>query len=184
MKTRKLTFASLCLSIAVLLPQLFHLLGMQQAGQVFLPMHIPVLLGGLLLGWQHGALVGVTAPFISCLLTGMPSSERVLFMMAELSAYGLVSGLLYHRFHKHTLVHAYIALIFAMTAGRFLYGISLMIAALLFDMPISALTLVGTAIITGIPGILTQLMFLPALVRVIEKGGIMRDTFAVENHSK
>ena len=81
MKTRKLTFASLCLSTALLLPQLFHLLGLQQAGQIFLPMHIPVLLSGLLLGWHYGALLGFMTPLLSFLLTGMPSADRVLFMM-------------------------------------------------------------------------------------------------------
>lgn len=51
MKTRKLTFGALCLALSLLLPQAFHLLGMQQAGQLFLPMHIPVLIGGMVLGW-------------------------------------------------------------------------------------------------------------------------------------
>lgn len=185
MKTRKLTFAALCLSTALLLPQLFHLLGMQQAGQIFLPMHIPVLLGGLLLGWQYGALLGFAAPLLSFLLTGMPSGERVIFMMTELCAYGFTCGFIYHRLlHKQSLLNAYAALIAAMAAGRLMYGVSLTIAAVLFDLSLGGWTLVWTAIITGIPGIMTQLLFLPALVRVIEKGGYMRDAFAVESRSK
>lgn len=185
MKTRKLTFAALCLSMAVLLPQLFHLLGLQQAGQMFLPMHIPVLLAGLLLGWQYGALLGFVSPFISFLLTGMPSGERVLFMMLELCAYGFTSGLLYRSiFHKQTLLNAYTSLIAAMLMGRFVYGISLSLATLMLQLPFGGFPLVWASVIMGIPGIITQLLFLPALVRIIEKGGYLRDAFAVEGHSK
>lgn len=185
MKTRKLTFAALCLSTALLLPQLFHLLGFQQAGQIFLPMHIPVLLSGFLLGWQYGALLGFAAPLLSFIFTGMPSADRVVFMMAELGAYGFTAGLCYQRLsHKHTLTHAYLSLVSAMTAGRICYGLALTIAALLSDIPFGGFPLVWTAVITGIPGIITQLLFLPALVRIIEKGGYIRDAFAVEINSK
>lgn len=185
MKTRKLTFASLCLSTALLLPQLFHLLGLQQAGQIFLPMHIPVLLSGFLLGWHYGALLGFMTPLLSFLLTGMPSADRVLFMMAELGAYGFTAGICYQRLsRKHTIVHAYLSLVSAMTAGRICYGLALTIAAQLSDIPFGGFPLVWTAVITGIPGIITQLLFLPALVRIIEKGGYIRDAFAVEINSK
>lgn len=185
MKTRKLTFAALCLAAALLLPQLFHLLGMQQAGQIFLPMHIPVLLGGLLLGWQYGILLGLIAPLISFLFTGMPGGERVVFMMAELSAYGFTSGLLYHHvLSKHSLYGAYLSLLGALIVGRIAYVIALYAAAGLFHIHAGGLLLVWTAFITGIPGIITQLLFLPALVRVIEKGGFMHEAFAVEGDSK
>ena len=54
MKTRKITFGAMCLALSLLLPQAFHLIGMQQAGSVFLPMHIPVFIGGMLLGPIYG----------------------------------------------------------------------------------------------------------------------------------
>ena len=43
----------------------FHLTGVPQPGQVFLPMHIPVLLGGFVLGPVFGFFVG----FASCAFT-------------------------------------------------------------------------------------------------------------------
>mgnify|MGYP006924666979 CR=1 FL=1 len=48
-KTRivSLTGTALCMALGLVLPLLFHLIG---AGPVFLPMHIPVLLCGLLTG--------------------------------------------------------------------------------------------------------------------------------------
>ena len=44
--TRKITYGALIIACAVVLPQLFHLSGIPNSGAVFLPMHIPVLLGG------------------------------------------------------------------------------------------------------------------------------------------
>ena len=85
MKTKKLTFGAMCLAISLLLPQVFHIIGMQQAGSVFLPMHLPVFIGGMLLGPIYGLFLGIFAPLTSFVVTGMPSADRVLFMMSELA---------------------------------------------------------------------------------------------------
>ncbi|MDR0944795.1 MAG: ECF transporter S component, partial [Bifidobacteriaceae bacterium] len=64
-------------------------------GNALLPMHIPVLLCGLLCGWQYGAVVGLILPLLSSGLTGMPPMLPIgLGMCVELAVYGLVSGLL------------------------------------------------------------------------------------------
>jgi len=47
--TRKIASGGLFLALAVLLPQVFHLIGGPSAGKTFLPMHIPVLLAGCFL---------------------------------------------------------------------------------------------------------------------------------------
>ena len=185
MKTRKMTFGALCLALALLLPQIFHLIGMQQAGQIFLPMHIPVLIGGMVLGWQYGALLGLMAPLVSCFLTGMPSAERVIFMMAELCSYGFLSGLFYQNLHvKDQPFGGYASLIGAMIVGRLVYGFALTLAAMLFDMKLGGFAAVWAALIAGIPGIITQLIFLPALVRVVEKGGYVYESRSSEAAAK
>lgn len=43
---KKITVGGLLIALALVLPMAFHLTGVPQPGQVFLPMHIPVLLGG------------------------------------------------------------------------------------------------------------------------------------------
>lgn len=185
MKTRKMTFGAFCLALALLLPQLFHMLGMQQAGQIFLPMHIPVLIGGMVLGWQYGTLLGFVAPLISCVLTGMPSAERVVFMMAELGSYGFISGLFYQQLSiKDQMLGGYLSLIAAMISGRLVYGLTLTLAAALFHMNLGGFAAVWAAVITGIPGIITQLIFLPALVRVVEKGGYIYEACTSETAAK
>ncbi len=46
--TRDLTLTGILMAMGLILPTIFHTFNM--GGQVFLPMHIPVLLCGLLIG--------------------------------------------------------------------------------------------------------------------------------------
>ena len=112
---RKLTATALCLALGMVLPSLFHMLG---AGQVFLPMHIPVLLCGLLCGWPYGAFCGLVLPLLSS-LTGMPPLyPTAIAMMFELCAYGAFTGL----FHKKLRWNVYPAMVLAMLIGRAVSG--------------------------------------------------------------
>ena len=99
MRTKRMTFGAMCLAISLLLPQIFHMIGMQQAGSIFLPMHLPVFIGGLLLGPVYGLLLGIFAPLTSFVITGMPSADRIIFMMCELATYGMVSGFYFRIFN-------------------------------------------------------------------------------------
>ena len=49
---QKLVYTAGCAARCVVLPMAFH--AVQNAGQVFLPLHIPVLLCGLICGWPFG----------------------------------------------------------------------------------------------------------------------------------
>lgn len=106
---KKITVGGLLIALALVLPMAFHLTGVPQPGQVFLPMHIPVLLGGFVLGPVFGFFVGLFSPIISSVLTGMPAVGRLPFMMIELAVYGLVSGLMYNtfKFNKKKWVHIF-----------------------------------------------------------------------------
>ena len=55
---KKMAYGGLLIAIGIILPQLFHIFG-QAAGQTFLPMHIPVMLAGMLIGpvWALGVAV-------------------------------------------------------------------------------------------------------------------------------
>ena len=57
-RTKRLTLAALFTALGILLPLAFHLTGIPAAGQIFLPMHIPVLLCGLILA-RYTALSAV-----------------------------------------------------------------------------------------------------------------------------
>ena len=73
--TKKLVFCAICVALCVVLPMAFHALG---SGAVFLPMHIPVLLCGLVCTWPYGVVCGLLGPLLSSVLTSMPAAAVLL----------------------------------------------------------------------------------------------------------
>ena len=65
-KIKDMVSAALCVALGLIVPQVFHLIPfvgtVPNLGGVFLPMHIPVLLCGLLCGWRYGAACGAVVP--------------------------------------------------------------------------------------------------------------------------
>ncbi|MDE7181623.1 MAG: hypothetical protein K2O41_01145, partial [Clostridia bacterium] len=85
-------------ALAVILPQIIHAAFGSAGGVQWLPMYLPVLLGGCLLGWTWGLGVGIASPVVSFLITlafgnPMPAAARLPFMIAELAVFAAVSGL-------------------------------------------------------------------------------------------
>ena len=67
--TKHLIITALCMTLGVVLPMAFHMI--PNAGSVMLPMHIPVLLCGLVCGPILGLICGIFTPVLSSLITGM-----------------------------------------------------------------------------------------------------------------
>ena len=65
-----LTLAAMFMGIGLVLPFLTGQI--PQIGNMLLPMHIPVLLCGLICGWQYGLTVGLILPLLRYALFGMP----------------------------------------------------------------------------------------------------------------
>ena len=161
---KKLNLAGLFIALGVIIPYFAgHAFGIE--GVVFLPMHIPVLMAGLLLGWRYGAIVGVLAPILSSLLTGMPALWPQLPMLgSELIIFGLVAGLVREKFKWNL----YVSLIVAMIAGRVIGAgvLALVLAPPNINVFIGMVT---GRLTTGLPGIGVQLVFIPGLVMLIER---------------
>ena len=68
---QRLAFGGLFLALGILFPLLFHLLP-ARSGEIFLPMHIPVILAGMVLGPALGAAVGALTPLLNTLVGSMP----------------------------------------------------------------------------------------------------------------
>ena len=162
-QVKRLTLSAFFLALGLVLPFVFHSFG-PQAGAVFLPMHIHVLLCGFVCGPAYGALVGVVTPLLSSALTGMPPLMPTgIAMCLELAAYGLLSGFMTKK------LPLYPSLIITMLAGRAVSGLANLV---LLSMAGKAYTLhifLTAAFITAIPGILLQLVIVPLLVSVIKK---------------
>ena len=170
LKTQNKTlFAALvsvaAVSLAVALPQLFHLvggwLGVQTAlGEIFLPMHLPVMLAGFFGGPIAGLVVGLASPLISHGLTGMPLAVMLPFMMVELAGYGVCAGLL--RRHKMPTV---CKVLIAQVAGRGLRALALVVAHYGLDVKAPPLSIIWTSISLGLVGIVLQLVLIPLLMK-------------------
>jgi hypothetical protein len=128
-------------------------------------MHIPVLIGGFLLSPKLALLLGIITPVLSGMLTGMPVMFPMAVIMAfELGIYGLAASLAVRKFNLSVIP----SLIVSMIAGRIAAGLTVAILVELFGVKMNPLIYIKGAIITGIPGIIIQLIFIPALVYAIK----------------
>ncbi|MEW6307582.1 MAG: ECF transporter S component [Bacillota bacterium] len=162
--TLTLILTGALIALGVLLPMAFHTVGL---GRVFLPMHIPVLLAGFLVGPLPGMVTGMVTPALSALLTGMPPLAPMPVaqtMVFELGTYGLLAGLAYRKLRLGTLP----ALILAMAGGRLVYGlIGFTLLPLIGLRQVPLLLPLTTGLVTGLPGLILQLVFVPTVVTLV-----------------
>lgn len=160
--TKQLVLGALFLAMGVILPSIFHMSGI--SGQVFLPMHISVLMAGFFLNPIYALLLGALTPVLNMLITGMPPIFPIgIIMIFELAAYGFITALLVENFGKIS------SLIIAMFGGRIVAGLVVFILSAGFGVKLSAFMFVKGAIITGLPGIAIQLIIIPLLVKALEE---------------
>lgn len=172
-KTKKLVFSGLMLAAALLLPFLTGQI--PQFGSMLAPMHIPVLLCGLVCGAPYGLAVGLIAPSLRFLLFSMPPIFPVgLAMTFELAAYGLVAGLLCRALPKKT-SSLYLSLIGAMLAGRCVWGLAMTVIAAVSAVPFNLTIFLGGAFATALPGIILHIALIPPVALALQKAGFAID---------
>jgi len=153
------------IALAVVLPQLVHLALGQPGGVQLLPMYLPVLIGGCLLGWRWAMFVGVLSPLASFALTSlmgnpMPVLARLPFMMAELAVFAVVSGLFSNKIYKNGL-WAFPAVLAAQLAGRAAFlGLVFIFQSVA---PFTA-EMIWSQILAGWLGLAIQLIAVPLIV--------------------
>ena len=169
-QVKKLVMAAMCVALGIILPMAFHTI--QNAGSIFLPMHIPVLICGLLCGWQYGLICGFLTPVLSSLFTGMPPAAILPAMACELAVYGVLTGICIKFIHTgKQLINIYISLTVAMVAGRIVSGI---LKALIFNVgQYSFKIFITSSFLTCLPGIIIQFIFVPVLVFALQKSGVI-----------
>lgn len=177
--TKKLIITALCTALCVVLPWAFHVI--PNAGSVLCPMHIPVLLCGLVCGWQYGLASGILGAFLSSIITQMPPLGYLPSMLVELAVYGLVTGLCMRFIHtKKYVADLYISLIVGMLCGRVVAG---MAQSLIFSAGEYSLALwVTSYFVTALPGIAMQLVFVPAIVLTLKKAKLIPPRDANRSH--
>lgn len=167
---KRCIITAMCIALCVVLPMAFH--AIPDAGSILSPMHIPVLLCGLVCGWHFGLLCGLAGPFLSSILSGMPPMAYLPPMMVELAVYGLCAGLLIKCVHtKKIYADLYISLIISMLAGRIVAGVA---RALIFTPGGYSMAVWATSyFVTSLPGIIMQLILLPIIVVALTKAGLI-----------
>ncbi|MDK2563101.1 ECF transporter S component [Romboutsia sedimentorum] len=163
MRNKKIVLSGLFIAFGIIVPMIFHTVNL--AGSIFLPMHIPVLIAGFLLGPLYGGIVGALTPILSSFMTGMPPLVPVMpIMVFELCAYGIITGFLFGK-TKNT----YISLVGAMIGGRLFAVVGAFLVSLTIAPQVSPLMFVFGSLAKAIPGMIVQIVFIPILVKFMTK---------------
>lgn len=171
-KIKKLTLAAMFMAIGMVLPFLTGQI--PQIGNMLLPMHIPVLLCGLICGWKYGAVVGFISPLLRSIIFTMPPFYPVAIAMAfELAAYGFIAGFLYKRSRWQCVFALYRCLIAAMIGGRIVWGVAQVVLLGLRSMPFTWQAFIAGAVLNAIPGIVLQLILIPTIMVALNKTGLV-----------
>lgn len=168
---KRLSITALCIALCYVLPVTFHAIGL---GGVLSPMHIPVLLCGLVCGGGYGVVCGIIGPILSSLLSGMPPALMLVRMIPELAVYGLAGGLAMRYIRcGHTLGDSYISLAIAMIAGRIVGGIATAIFYAVTSGVYSFAMWAAGYFAESLPGIVAHLILIPILLFTLEKAKLM-----------
>ena len=161
-EARRLPLAAMFTALAVLLPQVFHLLGL---GSMFLPMFLPVLAAALLLPLRLACITAVLSPLLSWMLTGMPPlSPPVLpLLLVELTASACIASTLRRGLRWNMLP----ALAVTFLIDRILLYVFVESATAWLGV---RHPMFGPAVVlTGLPGVILNLVVLPPAVALIER---------------
>lgn len=163
----RLVSSAMFLALALVMPFLTGQI--PQIGSMLCPMHIPVLLCGFFCGGPWGLLVGLLAPVLRSFIFGMPHLfPKAICMALELATYGYVAGILHSKLPRRKW-SVYISLIIAMILGRIVWGIATFGFAGFDVKAFGWNAFLAGAIVNAIPGIVIQLLLIPALVITLDK---------------
>lgn len=171
MKIKQITLAALFITIGLVLPLITF--NIPTIGSMLLPMHIPVLLAGFVCGGPVALLVGFITPILRSLIFSMPMMYPTAIAMAfELATYGLIAGLIFSK-SKKNMLSIYLSLIISMIIGRIVWGL---ICIILFGIAGNTFTIsifIAGALTNAIPGIILQIILIPIIVRMLQKGKLI-----------
>lgn len=165
---KNLTLAAMFLALCMVMPFLTGQI--PQIGSMLLPMHLPVLLCGLICGWKYGLAVGAIAPIMRSLIFGMPPMFPSAITMAfELATYGFVIGWLFAHAKWQCIKSLYRCMIVAMLAGRLVWGIVSAVVMGVWGEGFTFAAFLAGAFTNAIPGIILQLLLVPAIMLLLHK---------------
>lgn len=178
---KNLTLAAMFLAAGLVLP--FVTGQIPQIGSMLLPMHLPVLMCGLVCGWKYGLVVGFILPLMRSVLFGMPPMFPTAVAMAfELASYGGLAGFFYGRSKWKCVIALYRALLAAMIGGRLVWGGGMVVLTGMSGSSFTWAMFLSGAFLNAIPGIILQLIFIPTMMIALDRTGLVR--FHRKKHHK
>ena len=168
MFVKKLTLTAMFLSLGIVLPMLFG--QVPQIGSMLLPMHIPVFLCAFICGCKYSVPMSFILPLLRTVLFSRPKMYPDAIAIAfELAVYALVAGIIFGVFSKKDLKAVYVSMLSAMILGR-VVRILVQMALLGLKGEIFTLGAVfSSVVITGIPGIILQLIAVPLILFILKR---------------
>ena len=168
-----LATAAMLMAVGFVLP--FFTGQIPQIGKMLCPMHLPVLLCGLLCGWRYGLAVGFVLPLLrSATLMTPPMFPTAIAMAFELAAYGFLAGFLYARSRWQCVAALYRCLLLAMIGGRIVWAAARVVLSGVSEQAFTWQMFLSGAFLTAIPGILLQLVFIPVVMVAQDRTGLVR----------
>ncbi len=165
---RKIILSAIFLSLGMVLPFLTGQI--KEIGDTLLPMHIPVMLCGLICGGKYGFVVGVILPFLRAITVGMPPIyPNAVWMSLELATYGMVIGFLYGTFQKKQLWWLYCSLLTSMICGRIVWGVTKVVLLGIAGKTFTIYAWITGGLLDSLPGIIMQLILIPVIIQLKDK---------------
>ncbi len=173
-RTKKRILTAFFLALGVVLPSLTG--AIKEIGDSLLPMHLVVMLCGVLCGWQSAFGIGLLLPFFRSVFFGMPPLyPNAVWMALELATYGFVIGILYACRKKYARGYLFLCLVSSMIAGRIVWGVAKAILLGMADKPFGWQAFFVGGFVDAIPGLLLQFILIPVIVEFIERKATKRD---------
>ena len=164
-RTRTMVLAGMFLAIGVVLPSVTG--SIKEIGDTLLPLHLVVMLCGVICGWQYAAPIGAMLPFLRAIFFGKPPLyPNAVWMAAELIAYGFVIGFLFSLRKKYSRTWLLICLVCSMLAGRAVWGITKAILLGLMDKPFGVQAFLIGGFADALPGIILQFILVPLITEL------------------
>lgn len=167
---KKIVICLLCVACCYLLPLAL--------GATLCPMHIPVLVCGLVCGTGYGAACGILGPVFAALLTGTASVDGLAVILPELIAYGVFCGVFMKAIRtKSLLLNLYLSLIPAMLLGRIVGGLFRAAYSFLGVFGVGAFSLreaFRLHFTSTLPGIVVHLIFVPMFIVTLKEERIIK----------
>ena len=176
---RNLLLAAMFLAIGLVLP--FFTGQIKEIGNMLLPMHLPVFLCALICGWQYGTAVGFIMPILRFVLFFMPRMPGALAMAFEMATYAFVAGFLYSRARWQCTRMLYRSLIIAMIAGRIVWAAAMIVLLGLSGGAFTRQMFISGAFLNAIPGIILQLVLIPAIMVALDRAKLVPFRRSEEN---